>query len=158
MKDLLPPPEWETNAGTGGERWGVTLSGSEREFNGVHSPPSSFQDMSCNPSMRVAYRDLVPMTRLFSTQLPIFKGDQRCLTNFIQGWVIPLDLCPNHENFKRSEGGASSKDYNCLAEGCKRCFTNKESAQGNIHAVHSLKGLLCPWVRLDGCHPCPDYI
>ena len=50
---------------------------SERELNEVHPPSSDFLDVSHNHSMRVAYRDLVPMTRLFSTQLPISEGDQR---------------------------------------------------------------------------------
>ena len=35
-------------------------SGSERELNKACPPPSDFQDVSHNPSMRVAYRDLVP--------------------------------------------------------------------------------------------------
>ena len=64
--------------------------------------------------MWVAIRDLVPMTRLFSTQFPISEGDQRCLANYIQRWDILLDLHPNHDNFKRREGGVSSKDYKCL--------------------------------------------
>ena len=34
--------------------------------------PSDFQDMSQNPSLWVAYRDLVPVTRL-----PITEEDQR---------------------------------------------------------------------------------
>ena len=120
-------------------------------------PPSNFQDVSHNPSMRVAYRDLVPMTRLFSIQLPISEGDQRHLANFLHGWDIPQDLHSDHDNFKSMEEGASSNDYNCLTEGCGRHFTNKESACSHIHTVHSLMGLQCPWVRLDGCHLWPDY-
>ena len=42
------------------------------------------------------------------------------------------------------EGGTSSENYNCLAEGCGRCFTSKESACSHICAVHSLMGLHCP--------------
>ena len=67
-------------------------SGSQREFNKLHPPPSDFQDTSHNPSMRVPYRDLVPTISLFSTWLSISEGDQRHLTNFIQGWDISLDL------------------------------------------------------------------
>ena len=130
---------------------------SERELNDVCCPPSNSQDVSCNPSMRIAYRDLVPMTRLFSTRLLISEGDWRHLINFISGQDILLDLHPSHENFKRTEGCILSKDYNCLVEGCGRCFTNKESVYSHIWAVHSLMGLHCPWVRLDGCCPCPDY-
>ena len=69
-------------------------SSSERELNEVHPPSSYFQDMTHNPSMRVAYRDLVPMTRLFSTQLPICEGDWRCLTNFVQGEGHPPGPAP----------------------------------------------------------------
>ena len=50
-------------------------SSSERKLNEVHPPPSDFQDMNHNPSMMVSYRDLVPMTTLFSTCLPIYKGN-----------------------------------------------------------------------------------
>ena len=83
---------------------------SGRELNEVHPPPSDFQDVRCIPPMRVAYRDLVPMTRLFSTQLPISEGDYMHLPNFIQGKDIPPGLYPEHENCKRMEGGTSSKD------------------------------------------------
>ena len=107
--------------------------------------------------MKVPYRDLVPMTRLFSTYLPISEGDERHLTNFIQGWDIPLDLHPDHDNFKRTEGVTSANDCNCLVEGCGRHFTNKESDSSHICAVHSLMGLHCPSVRLDGCCLHPDY-
>ena len=55
-------------------------SGSERELNEDHLPPSDLQDVRNNPSMSVTYRDLVPMTRLFSSWLPISEGDQRHLT------------------------------------------------------------------------------
>ena len=96
-------------------------SSSERELNKVCPPPSNFQDTSHNPSMRVVH-----------------------LTDFIHGWDIPLDLCPDHENFKRTEGGASSKDCNCLAESCWRHFTNKEAAHSHICTVHSFMGLLAP--------------
>ena len=89
---------------------------SERELNEVCPPPSNFKDVICNPSMRVSYRELVPLIRLFSTLFPISKGDWRHLTDFMQGWDIPLDLHPNCENFKRTEGDTSSKDYNCLVE------------------------------------------
>ena len=95
------------------------------------------------------------MTRLFSTQLLISEGNQRHLTDFIHWQDILLGLQPNHENFKRMEGGASSKGYNCLAEGCRSHFTNKESAHSHIHAIHSFIGLQCSWVRFDGCHPHP---
>ena len=132
-------------------------SSCRREFNEVHPPPSDCQDVSHNPLMRIAYRDLVPMTRLFSTCLPISEGDHRYLTNFIQGWDITLDLHPDCENFKMAEGGTSSKDYSCLVEGCGRHFTSKKSACSHIHGVYSLTGLQCPWVGLDGCHPHLDY-
>ena len=128
-------------------------SGFERELNEVHPPPSDFQDVSCNPSMRLTYRDLVPMTRFFSTWLPISEGDQRHHTDFIQRCDIPLPDC---KNFKRTEGDTSFKDYKCLAEGCRRHFTNKESTCSYIQAAHSLTGLLCPWVGLDFCCPHPD--
>ena len=129
----------------------------EREPNVVCPLPSNFQDMSHNPSLRVAYRHLVPMARLFSTWLLISDGDQRCLTNFIQGKDISIYLHPDHDNFKRTEEGASSKNNNCLAEGCGSHFTNKESACSHIQAVHSHTGLFCPWIRLDCCHLHPDY-
>ena len=129
----------------------------EREPNEVHPPPSNFQDVNHKSLMRVAYRDPVPMTRLFSSQLPISEGDQRHLTDLFQGQNIPLDPYPNHENFKRMEGGASSKDYNCLAEGCGIHFTSKEFAHSHIQAVHFLIGVCYPWVRLDGCCSHPDY-
>ena len=45
----------------------------------------------------------------------------------------------------------------CLQEGCRSCFTNKESVCSSICAAHSHTVLFCPWVRLDGCCPCPDY-
>ena len=64
-------------------------SSSGRELNEVHPSPSDFQDVIHNSSMRIAYTDLVPMTRLFSTWLPISEGGQRHLANFIQGWDIP---------------------------------------------------------------------
>ena len=106
------------------------------------NPPSDFQDMSHNPLLHVNYKDLVPITRLFQMQLPISRRDQRHLANFIQGWDIPWGLHPEHENFKPAEGGASTKYYNCLAEGCNMQFMNKES--------HTR--LFCPWTGLDGCH------
>ena len=56
--------------------------------------------MSHNCTMRVAYRDLVPIARLFSTQLPISEGHWRHLANFIQGSNISFDLHSDHENFK----------------------------------------------------------
>ena len=87
--------------------------------------------------MRVAYRDLVPISRLFSTWLPISERNQRHLANFIQKQDIPLDLCPDHENFKRTEGDTSSEDYNCLAESCRRHFTKK-----NLPAVTSMQSIL----------------
>ena len=79
-------------------------SSSEKELNEVHPPPSDFQDVNHNSSIRVAYRDLVPMTRLFSTWLPISEGNQMHLPDFIQGCDILLDLCHDHENFKRQKG------------------------------------------------------
>ena len=36
-----------------------------------------FSEHEPEPSLRVAYRDLVLMTKLFTTQLPISEGDQR---------------------------------------------------------------------------------
>ena len=71
-------------------------SSSGRELNEFHPPPSDFQDVSHDPSMRIAYRNLVPMTRLFSTWLLISKGDQRHLANFIPGqdtlWTCTLTM------------------------------------------------------------------
>ena len=42
-----------------------------RELNEVHPPPSDIQGMTCNASIGVSYRDLVPMSRLFATQVPM---------------------------------------------------------------------------------------
>ena len=99
-------------------------------------PPSDFQDMSQNPSLRV-----VPMTRSFPTQLPISEGDQSCLTRFIQGQDICLTLCPEHKNFKQVEGATSAKDCNGLTEGCGMWFTNKKLAGSHIWVAHSHMGL-----------------
>ena len=69
-------------------------SGFERELIKVCPHPCDFQDISCNSSMRVGYRDLVPMTRLLSTWLPISETDQRHLINSIQGWEHPPGSLP----------------------------------------------------------------
>ena len=69
---------------------------------------------------------------------------------------MPLGLHAECENFKPVEGGTSSKDYNCLAEGCSMPFMNTESACSHTWASHSLMGLFCPSSRLDGCHPWSD--
>ena len=129
---------------------------SRNELGKVCTPPSDFQDVSRNPSLCVTYKDLVPMTRLFSTWLPISRVDWWHHTDFIQGQDIPLGLHPEHENFELAEGGASAKDYNCLAEGCSMQFTIKESACSHIWASHSHMGLFYPWTRLDDCNPWAD--
>ena len=107
--------------------------------------------MSWSPSLHVSYKDLVPMTQLFKTWLPISRIDWRHLTIFFQGHDIPLGLHPEHENFKPVEGEGSTKDYNCLAEGCSMQFTNKESVHSHIQVTFSHTRLFFPWHRLDGC-------
>ena len=92
----------------------------------VCPPPSHYQDVSQNPSLRVRYWDLIPMTKLFTSWLPITEVEQRSLANFIQEWDIPLELCHQHENFKPVEGGTSAKDYNCLTVGCGRWSTVRQ--------------------------------
>ena len=59
-------------------------SSSERELNDVCP-----QDMSHNALMRVVYRDLVPMTRLFSTWLPISEGNWRVSLILFKGGTSP---------------------------------------------------------------------
>ena len=44
------------------------------------------------------------------------------------GVVHPLGLHPKHKNFKPVEGGTSTKDYNCLAAGCGKWFSNQPAA------------------------------
>ena len=77
---------------------------SGREPTEVCPPPSDFQDISDNPSLRVKYRDLAPMTRLFTSHLPISEVDQKCLADFIQGWNIPWSLHPKCKNCRHVEG------------------------------------------------------
>ena len=88
------------------------------------------------------------MTRLFSTQLPISEGDQRDIADFIQGENIPLDLHPDHENFMRMEGGASSKDYNCLAEGEGGVVPTRNQPAVIFMQSIPLWGSFAPWLGL----------
>ena len=81
--DCLSASIWDLAFNTGTES--DSSNGSCREPSKVHPPPLDFQDMSHNPSLRVACRDLVLMTQLFTAQLPTAEGDWRCLANFIQG-------------------------------------------------------------------------
>ena len=84
------------------------------------------------------------MTRLFQMWLPISRVDEWYLTNFIQGHDISQVLHLECENFQPVEGSASTKDYNCLEEGCSMWFMNKELAHSHIWVAHSHMGLSCP--------------
>ena len=99
--DCLTASDWDSASDTKMES--DSSNGSGREPGKTYPPPSDFQDVSQKPSLRVVYSDLVPVTRFFPTQLFISEGDQRCLTEFIQGWDIPMGLCPKHKNFKKVE-------------------------------------------------------
>ena len=87
---------------------------SNRELSEVHPPSSDFQGVSQNPSLRVMYRNMVPVTKLFTSCLHITEVDRKHLANFIQEQDIPWSLCPEHKKFRPAEESASTKDYNCL--------------------------------------------
>ena len=120
--DFLTASDWDSASNTKLES--NSSNHSRREHSKSLPPPSDFQDVSQNPSLGVAYRDLVPMIRLLPTWLPISEGDWR----------------------HHYQGCQSTKDYNCLVEGCGMWFTNKELANSHIWVAHSHMGLFCPWV------------
>ena len=119
--DLDSATEAEAGSGSG--------MSSEKELIEVCPPPSDFQDVSHTPLMRIAYRDLIPKIRLFSSWLPISKGDQRHLVDLFKGGTSPWTCAQTMR---------ISKGWN----------TNKESACNYIHAVDSFTGLHCPGLGL----------
>ena len=96
------------------------------------------------------------MNSLFSTWLPICKGDLRCLTNFIQGQDILLDLHSDHEHFKRTEGAPPLRTIIAWWRIAEGILPTK-----NLHTVTSGQSIPL-WVstdqgQLDGCCTHHDY-
>ena len=78
-------------------------NGSRREPGNVCLPPLDYQ-MWGKPSLRVAYRDMVPMTRLFPTQLPLLRGTEGILPTPFRGRTSPWACILRTETLSKWKG------------------------------------------------------